>query len=345
MKCKKCNGELEKNARFCRFCGQKVEEENFVTAPICANKISYEPEIPENPAEEISVHTEETEEDLPLQDEEPAAQGSSRLKEILADKTTHMIIALIIILILLCLIVSTLIRIISNSKDSANPGNVPGDALLTGDQEVPYETFDTDDFHQNSDTVTEIDPLPNTDADPVYTQPAETTFNDTEKAKTNDAHPGTQYETQESDVTIIPNENNKIAIAYGGLRMRDKPDVATGAKVGLIPNGTIITIIKTESNWAYIFYDGIYGWCSCDFLFEPYDYSGTPISKAKISHTEGIALSTEKHNTPKDFYTIIPYGSTVYVYKINSQSAFVQYNSIYGWCSTEYLVFSPLDGE
>ena len=41
-----------------------------------------------------------------------------------------------------------------------------------------------------------------------------------------------------------------------------------GEKIGLIPNGSLVFIENTDNNWAYVTFNGLSGWCSCDYLFE-----------------------------------------------------------------------------
>ena len=146
----------------------------------------------------------------------------------------------------------------------------------------------------------------------------------------------------ETEAPVIYEDNQRVVIAHGGLRIRNKPDLTYGAIVGLIPNGTLLTVDRIEGNWAYVGVDGVFGWCSCDFLFEPYSYSGRPIYRATANYYKGVDLIPENHGTDPGFYTIIPDGESVYVYAIEGDRAFVSYNNIYGWCSTEHLTMQDL---
>ena len=131
---------------------------------------------------------------------------------------------------------------------------------------------------------------------------------------------------------------HRLVVAYGGLRLRETP--VDGTQVGLILDGDIIHILDHKDGWAYTCYDGVYGWCSMEYLFDPYIYptaGGAPIAKAKALRS-GIKLVTNRRCDDKDeVSTTIPRSTTLLVYGLESGTAFVQYKNIYGYCSTEDL--------
>ena len=242
------------------------------------------------------------------QDSEAAGtseKGKSKAKYIIIPiAITAGVLSFIMIAIVIVIIAFILMN--GAKEDVGSVETVPG--FDTTDRYYNEEDlFDTGDEYENEETVPETTYAPDTTDAP------------------------------ETEPPVSSNENVKVAIAHGGLRMRNKPDLTYGAVVGLIPNGTLITVERVENNWAYTCVDGVFGWCSCDFLFTPYEQSDDPIYVATVSFYNGVDLSTEVHGTGSDFYTIIPDGERVYVYKIDGTRAFVKYNNIYGWCSTEHL--------
>ena len=134
---------------------------------------------------------------------------------------------------------------------------------------------------------------------------------------------------------------NRLVVAYGGLRLREAP--IDGTQVGLILDGDIIQILGHKNGWAYTCYDGIYGWCSMEYLFDPYLYptaGGAPIAKAKATRS-GIKLVTNRRCDDKDeVSTTLPRSTMLRVYRLEHGAAYVQYKNIFGWCSTEYLEIS-----
>ncbi len=147
---------------------------------------------------------------------------------------------------------------------------------------------------------------------------------------------------QDNDGTEINTDDNlnieKVVIADSGLRIRNKPS-EDGEKISLIPNGTLVLIENIVNNWAYITYDGLSGWCSCDYLFEPSECDDEPLYSAQVNATEGLRIRSSAIVDPENILTVIPYNSIVKVYMINGDWAFVSYNHIFGYCSKEYLSY------
>ena len=215
------------------------------------------------------------------------------------------------IMIAIVIVIISVILMNGAKEDVGSVETVPG--FDTTDRYYNEEDlFDTGDEYENEETVPETTYAPDTTDAP------------------------------ETEAPVIYEDDQRVVIAHGGLRIRNKPDLTYGAIVGLIPNGTLLTVDRIEGNWAYVGVDGIWGWCSCDFLFEPYSYSGRPIYRATANYYKGVDLVPENHGTDPGFYTIIPDGESVYVYAIEGDRAFVSYNNIYGWCSTEHLTMQDL---
>lgn len=142
------------------------------------------------------------------------------------------------------------------------------------------------------------------------------------------------YETLTLYANWVENEEDKkLVLAVDGLRLRDRPDM-NGKQIGLIPNGTKITIIEIENGWAYTNYKGVTGWCSCDFLFNPADYENQMLFKAYVKNRAGINLYSDKSTNSNVEKYGIKYKSYVQVYEVDDKWSYVYYDGYYGWCLT-----------
>lgn len=135
---------------------------------------------------------------------------------------------------------------------------------------------------------------------------------------------------------------HRLVIASGGLNLRDKPS-SSGKVLTLIPEGEIVNTFEYRSGWANVYYNGEYGWCSMEFLFDPFLYpevDGYPIAYATVYANKGVELVTDRRCYDDPSVTItIPNSAGVSVYKITGTKAYVSYKGIYGYCSTDYLAF------
>lgn len=129
----------------------------------------------------------------------------------------------------------------------------------------------------------------------------------------------------------------RVVTADGGLRIRNLPNVDYGEKIGLIPKGTIVNVQRFENEWAYVTYDGVSGWCSSEFLFDPANYDGTPIYSAIVTVYGGIKLYSIPNGTSNSIVSSVPYSATVKVYKVEDNWSYVSYNNTFGWCTTTSL--------
>lgn len=86
-----------------------------------------------------------------------------------------------------------------------------------------------------------------------------------------------------------------------------------------------------------MYYGGTYGWCSCDYLFVPIEYTGTLLYTATVRCEGKIEMISYDYAEDDEIFTDVPNGTTVYVYEIEGDRAFIKYNHIYGWCPGEYL--------
>ncbi len=152
----------------------------------------------------------------------------------------------------------------------------------------------------------------------------------------------------EHDVTLNEDEilhfrNERLVIAYGGLRLREEPKKGS-TQVGLLPDGTIIQISAREDGWAYTYYDGVWGWCSMEYLFEPFYYptaGGAPLAFGTVTNTSGTELFCGKRCYDKDVVsTRIPYSAKVEIYSDvdggPDNEYYVSYKgTLYGTCKAE----------
>ena len=73
-----------------------------------------------------------------------------------------------------------------------------------------------------------------------------------------------QYEAQyEESLNISAKVNTKS----DSLNLRGGPSTKYDT-VGTLPKGAQVTIHHKEGNWAYVEYDGVFGWCSGNYLKE-----------------------------------------------------------------------------
>ena len=186
---------------------------------------------------------------------------------------------------------------------------------------------------------------------PIFNKVADT--NDTAESLLNDIYGGiaditeyvpetTPFETQNiPQPTEAPTEQfssvQRVVTADGGLRIRKEPSVDYGEKIGLIPKGTIVTVHRFENDWAFVTYEGVSGWCSSEFLFDPDNYDGTPIYSAIVTSYSGIKLYSIPNGTSNGIVSSVPYQATVYVYKVEGNWSYVSYNNTFGWCTTASL--------
>lgn len=129
-------------------------------------------------------------------------------------------------------------------------------------------------------------------------------------------------------------EDEKLVLAVDGLRLRDRPDT-NGRQIGLIPNGTKITITEIKNGWAYTSYKGVAGWCSCDFLYNPSDYEDQMLFKAYVKNKSGINLYSEKSTNSSVEKYGVKYKSFVQVYEVDDKWSYVYYDGEYGWCLSD----------
>lgn len=79
---------------------------------------------------------------------------------------------------------------------------------------------------------------------------------------------------ESATTTTAQNINSAPAIAQGDYMVRTSGSVlnlrsasdANSSVVAKIPNGTVLTVTKAVSGWAYVKYNSLYGWVSSGFL-------------------------------------------------------------------------------
>ena len=68
-----------------------------------------------------------------------------------------------------------------------------------------------------------------------------------------------------NDLPGIVSGTTGVVIPIEGLNLRKEPDI-NGEWITTMSQSTAVTVIKTENGWAYVDYNGIYGWCSMEYL-------------------------------------------------------------------------------
>ncbi|MBR5307806.1 MAG: SH3 domain-containing protein [Clostridia bacterium] len=323
MRCKQCNAILDDNARFCRFCGAKVEGE-AAPAPI-PTPVESESSVSEEPITmpeiEVSSGTSAT----------SASKKSNGPSKVLIGG----VIAVALIIVLLLLFRTPLF---------GNHGTIDTayEISLTESEDTNYDEWADSNYEAATEEETEETDIDMPDIDDSFfesernEEPAPEEPEPEEPAHEEEPEAEEAEETEEEESNEDRDTNDRLVIATGGLRLRDQPNLS-GKKLALIPDGTIITVEGEYDGWAYTRYEGKYGWCSSEFLFYPSRYSLVTLYSARVTSQSGIELITDKYIGSRKAKTTIPYEETVRVYEIDGKNAFVSYRGIYGWCSTEYL--------
>ena len=187
-----------------------------------------------------------------------------------------------------------------------------------------------------------------------------------------------EYTTPESGTSsnttgtaAAANTKGKVVTQGGNLTMRKDTSTAS-EKVGSIPNGTSVDILRYTNGWFQVKYNGATGWCSRSYI--P-DSTVTPaISKNNNSTTSKTDTSSSSSTTPesgtpsntigaaaaantkgkvvtqggnltmrKDTSTAsekvgsIPNGTSVDILRYTNGWFQVKYNGATGWCSRSYI--------
>ncbi len=305
MKCYNCNCELEENFLFCPECGANLEK----------NPIS----------EPAPVYVKEKKGKKPL---------------------------VIVIIVLVCLWAGGIIAVallggfdaIFGSDDGSG-GDKDSGEVIDGSKGEGGSDKGILSFFSGEDT--HVPPsVAKPDKDKTEHDHSDDISNDTDPSleETEPSNEETEPVTDESDKTEpepgvsenVWEGSSRVVIANGGLNMRSAPDISASV-INLIPNGNMITVERVENNWAYVSYGGSVGWCSCDYLFVPLEYTAEPLYTATVRCNDKIEMLSEGYAEDGEVRTDLYNGTAVYVYVIDGGRAFVKYNNIYGWCPAEYL--------
>lgn len=133
------------------------------------------------------------------------------------------------------------------------------------------------------------------------------------------------------------NNAQRIVIAIGGLRIRNTANTSSGKILEVIPNGTKVTVQRTENNWSYVSYNGVSGWSSNDYLYVPTGHDNVPFRTAKVIASSGDYLREDAFVNSSETITKISNGDFVKIYRVEDSWSYVNYNGKYGWILTESL--------
>ena len=359
MKCKNCNREIKDTLRFCSFCGEKVEKpEDPAPAEALKESAAAATLSKDSTAGAAVKNTAANKSEGAKNGADPAAQKKKESSK----KAIKIIIILLIVfallpvaLILLAVIIAAIFIFSNGGFDNFEDfnfadqfGSISIEGVVeeeTSDEDEPYDNSQWEDTTANVPVTEEIYPdeteAPELD-ETEYDSEAETTRpqNDTTAVQSGIFDNPDTTAPEETTYSEY-DDGRRVIIANGGLRIRNAPNLSAGI-LGLIPNGTIVYVERFENNWAYTSIDGVYGWCSCDYLFKPFEYYGTAIYKTTVTVDAGVQIVSDEYEDADILYTLVPKGEIMYVYKIEGDRAYVSYNNIYGWCSTENLVYESL---
>lgn len=125
-----------------------------------------------------------------------------------------------------------------------------------------------------------------------------------------------------------------------GLNLREKPNT-TAVIMTAIPDSQVVTIEKTVGNWASITCEGESGWCSMDFLVTEEEYEKIVASYLNLPATVATQSSPlrlrQMPSSNSETVASMPKGSEITVLKLEGQWAYVRFEDVCGWCSSQYL--------
>jgi outer membrane protein, adhesin transport system len=146
-------------------------------------------------------------------------------------------------------------------------------------------------------------------------------------------------EVEESDKKFEASEGSiwKVAISSSFLNVRD---VQNGKIISKIPDGTVVSVVKTNSDWSFIKFQKVksgtteHGWVSSTFLTPEESLRRVELSSSYLN-VRDIQNGNIISKTPK--------GAIVSVVKTNSDWSFIKFRNIkggvfkYGWVSSKFL--------
>lgn len=125
-----------------------------------------------------------------------------------------------------------------------------------------------------------------------------------------------------------------------GLNLREGPGT-DAAIITAMEEGSVVTVLETQDNWAYVSIGDLTGWCSMDYLVPEGSISTEPSDGSSVTATvttKGgeLRLRTEP-NLDCDVIDGIPNGAAVTVLRQEGDWSYVEYNGTRGWCASQYL--------
>lgn len=146
--------------------------------------------------------------------------------------------------------------------------------------------------------------------------------------------------------TEVPTEA-PAAVAYvvktesgNGLNLREGPGTDTDI-ITAMEEGSVVTVLEIQDNWAFVSIGDLTGWCSMDYLVPEDTISTEPSDESSVTATvttKGgeLRLRTEP-NLDCDVIDGIPNGATVTILRQEGEWSYVEYNGTRGWCASQYL--------
>lgn len=157
--------------------------------------------------------------------------------------------------------------------------------------------------------------------------------------------PATTEDTGVTGTTDVPTEA-PAGVAYvvktesgNGLNLREGP--STDAEIiTAMDEWSIVTVLETQDNWAFVSFGDLTGWCSMDYLVPEGSISAseeTSVTAVVTTSGDALRLRTEP-SLDCDVIDGIPNGTEVIVLRQEGQWSYVEYNGTRGWCASEYLI-------
>ncbi len=305
MVCPKCNTVINDNSMVCPACGAQINANSGYGYNNQYQNQNY------------TVPVNSYNNNYQYQKNANQPQGKRKMHK----GVLSLIIGIYIVLII-AIVVAILLIMRGNSKKNNTHNHTP----------IPPEIDNSTDVTGNEEDAFEVDE--------EVTVDEEETNVDNEDAT--EEEPADEEEPTEEEVIFEPEppEDRRLIIAINGLNLRSQPTINSDS-LEVIPDGTIITVNSEFGDWVSTEYNGKYGWCKAEFLFEPTEYNYEVQYIATVIANDVVIdipdYQIYDNGVRRNVRTKVNLGDRVCVYTISNGRAFVSFNHIYGWCDEESL--------
>lgn len=87
----------------------------------------------------------------------------------------------------------------------------------------------------------------------------------------------------------VPRGEDMYVVAKGGLRLREGPNTDSAVLL-TIPDRSRVTVLEMPNDWAYVYFDNQYGWCSSDYLFKTLEEATTTTTTTTVANDDTFII-------------------------------------------------------